>query len=249
MVQKDFLAETPQICWHELETAVFCLYKKWLKAYMLDGEGICAMNLWLVPLLLFLEGFGRVSLMQAMEMKHFKVYEHIEKNVRLCHVVMTDNFEKVHQALEDGANPNVLDSNGITCLMQTARASRNLNIMCLLLEYGADISCVDKKGRTVQTHAFERYMFENPCDGFNAENTRWFLKVPINVDWLEYLITVPDMCDYITTYIPLLSDIEPDGKRYAYYQFEAQAALLFEQMDLLSRVQLKRNGNLDQMDE
>ena len=57
-------------------------------------------------------------------------------------------YEKVIQALDEGANPNSANSNGTTALMTAAENNTNARILRALLEAGADVNARNRKGNT-----------------------------------------------------------------------------------------------------
>lgn len=71
---------------------------------------------------------------------------------RLCR---TASYEKVIQALDEGANPNSANSNGTTALM-TAAEHNSARVIRALIEAGADVNARNRKGNTALMFAAMR---------------------------------------------------------------------------------------------
>lgn len=62
----------------------------------------------------------------------------------------------IRKLLENGANPNLLDSNGHTCLHAAVYHSDNVEIVRLQLDHGADSQAVTQEGKKPQQIAEQR---------------------------------------------------------------------------------------------
>ena len=65
-------------------------------------------------------------------------------------------YEKVIQALDEGANPNSANNNGTTALMTAAEHNTNARVIRALVEAGADVNARNRKGNTALMFAAMR---------------------------------------------------------------------------------------------
>ena len=65
-------------------------------------------------------------------------------------------YEKVIQALDEGANPNSANSNGTTALMTAAEHNTNARVLRALVEAGADVNAQNRRGNTALMFAAMR---------------------------------------------------------------------------------------------
>lgn len=65
-------------------------------------------------------------------------------------------YEKVIQALDEGANPNAKNNNGTTALMTAAEHNTNARVIRALVEAGADVNARNRKGNTALMFAAMR---------------------------------------------------------------------------------------------
>ena len=83
--------------------------------------------------------------------------QYLEDSV-LHHAVDNDDVEKCRDLLSKGYDPNIvdyiIDDSDYTPLMKAAEKG-NMEICQLLCDKGADLSCVDRFGRTAPTIAAE----------------------------------------------------------------------------------------------
>lgn len=91
--------------------------------------------------------------------RSYNYYEQVEKPVRktldsyqktmLMGIVQTcDSPDVVLNALQEGANVNETNEEGMTPLMEAAKSNQNVHILFALLNAGAKIEAMDKKGRS-----------------------------------------------------------------------------------------------------
>ncbi|MBR1437613.1 MAG: ankyrin repeat domain-containing protein [Synergistaceae bacterium] len=62
-------------------------------------------------------------------------------------------YEKIIQALDEGANPNASNSNNTTALMMAAQYNRNSRVIKALIEAGAELDAQNHKGNTALMYA------------------------------------------------------------------------------------------------
>ena len=72
---------------------------------------------------------------------------------RLCRLAP---YEKIIQALDEGANPNSSNNNGTTALMIAAEHNKNARVLKALIEAGADVNARNRRGNTALMFAAMR---------------------------------------------------------------------------------------------
>ena len=71
------------------------------------------------------------------------------KKTMLMGIVQTcDSSDVVLNAIQEGANVNETNEEGMTPLMEAAKSNQNVHILFTLLSAGAQVNTVDKKGRS-----------------------------------------------------------------------------------------------------
>jgi uncharacterized protein len=85
--------------------------------------------------------------------EHVKQIDAISKEgTALTACVFKGEFALAEKLLQKGANPNMADETGITCLMMAIQVEK-IELVKLLLQYKADKTLKDKQGKTALDHA------------------------------------------------------------------------------------------------
>ncbi|MGB4191513.1 MAG: ankyrin repeat domain-containing protein [Rickettsiales bacterium] len=81
--------------------------------------------------------------------KLYAKYNYSEQDVELIEAVASKEFELVKEALDSGANPNLLFMPDGSPILHEAVAGGNIEIIKLLLSYGAEINGLNSSNQSV----------------------------------------------------------------------------------------------------
>jgi ankyrin repeat protein len=87
-----------------------------------------------------------------------------EQNIDLIRNSLNGNFSSVQNAINSGADINIVDANGISALNAASMAG-NLDIVKFLVSNGADLTLIDKLGYD----AYHSAMFYGDLKGLKVE--------------------------------------------------------------------------------